>query len=44
MGLRDSNWMLLVRLAQAIFGIIVLGLTAYGLFPARPLRSYEQSF
>ncbi|KAL1979496.1 hypothetical protein VTN96DRAFT_5693 [Rasamsonia emersonii] len=29
MGLRDSNWMLFVRLAQAVFGIIVLGLTAY---------------
>lgn len=27
-------WIYPVRVAQVIFGIIVLGLTAYGLFPS----------
>jgi hypothetical protein len=28
------NWVLPVRVAQLIFAIIVLGLTAYGKFPS----------
>jgi hypothetical protein len=31
-NLHDLNWMLPVRIVQAVFAIIILGLTAYGKF------------